>query len=219
MPNALGFFLVLGDSRLSVSFSQNELLSGSISKVPDAPAARLCIWLCVRIGDLFCVAGRLVLAPDTLASKISSNMLEFGDGICLSVDFFGWVLPNALSGDGLLTKGLAVLSLAMMAILRRRRRSTRSAYSGRLARLDLHGAGDKRDGPAIETSMLTVFAVVGELVSAIHLVAGSGFFDELSTESGMLARQRNPVTPPDQTAPLLATAGSMGVQTRLILLC
>jgi hypothetical protein len=172
----------------------------------------------VRIGDLFCVAGRLVLAPDTLASKMSSNMPEVGDGLCLSVDFLGEALANVLLGDVLLIKGLAVLSLAMMAILRRRRRSSRSVYGCRLARLDLHGAGDKRNGSAIEASMLTVVAVVGELVSTIHLASSSGFFDELSTESGMLARQRNPETPPDLTAPLLAIAGSMCVQTTLILL-
>jgi hypothetical protein len=143
MPNALGFFLVLGDARLSVSLSQNELLSGSISKVLAPAAVRLCVWLCAHIGDLFCVAGRLVLAPDTLANKMSSNLSEVGDGSCFSVGFLGEMLANVFSGDVLLTKGLAVLSLAMMAILRRRRRSTRWGYGCRLARLDLHGAGDE----------------------------------------------------------------------------
>lgn len=159
-----------------------------------------------------------MLAPDTLASKMSSNMPEV-DGLCLRVDFLDEALANVLLGDVLLTKGLAVLSLAMMAILRRRRRSTRSVYGCRLAQLDLHGAGDKRNGSAIEASMLTVVTVAAERVSTIHLVSNLGSFDELSTESGMLARQRNPETPPDLTAPLLAMAGSMGFQTTLLLLC
>jgi hypothetical protein len=55
--------------------------------------------------------------------------------------------------------------------------------------------------------VLTDAVLVGELVSASHLVFSSSFFDELSTESSMLARQRSPVAPPDISAVSIGYSG------------
>jgi hypothetical protein len=55
--------------------------------------------------------------------------------------------------------------------------------------------------------LLTDAVLVGELVSASHLVFSSSFFDELSTESSMLARQRSPVAPPDISAVSIGYSG------------
>ena len=71
----------------------------------------------------------------------------------------------------------------------------------------------ERDGSAIEASMLTVLysSASWRQLSAIHLVSSSGFFDELSTESGMLARQRKPCDTARPDCPSIGYSGKYGL--------